>query len=117
MPETKAMNKSAIRGVPRDKISLVKCSIGVSKPIRKLIPKDAKKPNKIEREALIIIGTLPWTKAKPVAKIGVIKGATNIAPITTATELLIKPKAAIEVESNIKETKSKFQVEFINKAS
>ena len=59
MPETKAMNKSAIRGVPRDKISLVKCSIGVSKPIRKLIPKDAKKPNKIEREALIIIGTLP----------------------------------------------------------
>ena len=44
-------------------------------------------------------GELPWTSARPAPKIGVIKGETNIAPMTTAVLLAINPKQAIIAEA------------------
>ena len=43
----------------------------------------------------------PCTTAAAMARMGVINGATSMAPMTTAAELLTRPKAAIAADSTI----------------
>ncbi len=46
--------------------------------------------------------------ARDNARMGDIRGATSMAPITTAVELVIKPKVAILVDKTTRKKKSKF---------
>ena len=52
-------------------------------------------------------GRLPWVSARPAPKIGVIKGAISIAPITTAAESCSRPNAANIEDAEIKPRNSK----------
>ena len=111
IPENKAMSRSGILGSPRARISLVKSSRGDMIPHKKPISSAERKPRTIDFTELKINGRLPWTKAKPAARIGTIRGAISIAPITTAVLFDIKPNEAIAVERQINDIKSKFQLE------
>ena len=109
-PLNKATNRSTKLGVSRLAISgLIPRLLNnvTSKPNNALIPNATAKPKHTDLIDVLINFMFACTNANPIPTKGVISGATNIAPMTTAAELSNNPNAAIMVESEIRETKSK----------
>ena len=111
-PLAKAMTKSKTPGLPRDFISSGRCSVTSVKylamrPKKRPMAKERRKPNTTEQAALRINRRLPWIKDSPAPTKAVISGATSIAPMTTAVESCNNPRPAINVDRQIRATKSK----------
>ncbi len=106
IPEASATPKSSNVGCVLDRTCWVNGSLRGRRPIKRPINRARKEPRATAPRVRRKKRVSPSTMARPVPAMGDIKGATSMAPITTAAELASNPNAAMAAARPIKTKKS-----------